>query len=199
MNPHVDRARRHACSGDACSRRCARRIGACAVRAPACGRVPRRHQDLRRRPEGLHRDQGRQFRRRRQAGPRRVRRHPRALGLRQEHHSAHDRGAHPAASADQRHGARVRPADRRRRRGPRHGVPGLHQLRSPDGGRQRRLRPRMPRRAAGRAPRRGDAVDRESRPESGHRCDQISAPALRRHAPARGHRADADPEARASS
>ena len=66
--------------------------------------------------------------------------------------------------------------------GPRHGLSGLHQLRSPQRARQRRLRPRMPGRGPQAPLRAGAAVDRQGRAERRARPVQVSPRAFRRHA-----------------
>ena len=73
-----------------------------------------------------------------------VRLHPRAQRLRQEHDPATDR--RPAAAASGHRGEVLVQghAGRRAGRRPRHGLPGLHQLRSPHGAGKHHLRPGMP-------------------------------------------------------
>ncbi len=68
--------------------------------------------------------------------------------LRQEHDPAADRRPGAAASADRGRRAGAGPAGAWARSGPRHGLPGLHQLRPPHRAGQRHVRPGVPRRAA---------------------------------------------------
>ena len=111
----------------------------------------------------------------------RLHHHPRPQRLRQEHAAAHRRRAR---SPDRRRGDARRPAHRRPRRRPRHGVPELHLVPVADGARQRLLRPARARPAAGRA-----TGDRQRLPGQGGAArlrEPLPEAALGRHAAARG-------------
>ncbi len=119
----------------------------------------------------------------------------RALGLRQDHDPAPDRGPRAGPERpdrDRRRGGR--PAGLRlRARGPprRADVPGLRPVSASARAGQRRLRPARPRRSGAPAPRAGTA--RPGRPR--RPCRQLPAHALGRRTAARGARPGARPEA----
>ena len=130
------------------------------------------------------------------AGPRRVHLHPGTFRLRQVDHSADDRRSAAALPADQRARARswasrlrvpARIAGWSFRTTPRSTTGRCSTTSRSDWsapGRRRKERDGA-----------GAGMDRQGRAQRHARCQQVSASAFRRHAPARGHRAHADSEA----
>ncbi len=116
---------------------------------------------------------------------RRVRRRRRPDRLRQVDHA---QPGHRAGEAVGRRGARDGRAGQRHRPAHRLRVPDRRAVSVAQRDRQRRRRPAVSRQAEGRGLRRGAAVARARQPCRAR--DQVSAPALRRHAQARGAGAD---------